>query len=164
MAEVSKTSPQRLLVPLDGSPLAELALTEAVALSQLPNSDVTLLQVIPPIDDVIMVGLQPIAIDQQWELQKEQALYYLRGVWPGRTARRAGSRGRRHEAAGGNHPGVRGKARHRADRDVHPRPNRSRRWVSGSVADKVLRAINTTVVLVSPRRQSNDAYPTRPTD
>ena len=89
MADADKTLPQRILVPLDGSPLAELALTEAFALSQLPNTKVTLLQVITPIEDVIMVGLQPIAVDQQWELQKEQALHYLRSL-SARPERRAG--------------------------------------------------------------------------
>ena len=69
-------SPQRILVPLDGSPLAELALTEAVALSKLPNTEVILLQVVPPIEEVIMIGLQQVALDEQWELQKDQALRY----------------------------------------------------------------------------------------
>jgi len=73
-------SPQRILVPLDGSPLAELALTEAVALSKLPNAEVILLQVVPPIEEVMMLGLEQIALDQQWELQREQALRYLRSV------------------------------------------------------------------------------------
>ena len=73
-------TPQRILVPLDGSPLAELALTEAIALSKLPDTEVILLQVVPPIEEVITLGLQQIALDQQWELQKEQALLYLRGI------------------------------------------------------------------------------------
>ena len=73
-------SAPRILVPLDGSPLAELALAEALALSKLPNTEVTLLQVVPPIEEVITIGLQEITLDQQWDLQKEQALRYLRAI------------------------------------------------------------------------------------
>lgn len=47
---------QRILVPLDGSPLAELALSEALVLAALPDSRVILLQVIPGIEDVISDG------------------------------------------------------------------------------------------------------------
>lgn len=80
MAEAGMATLQRILLPLDGSPSAVLALTEALVLSKLPNIEVTLLQVIPPIEEVIMVGLQQIAFDQLWEVQKEQALRYLRVV------------------------------------------------------------------------------------
>ena len=47
---------QNILVPLDGSPLAELALSEALTLAQLPDSQVVLLRVIPSIEDVISDG------------------------------------------------------------------------------------------------------------
>ncbi len=57
-APVDTSFRQHILVPLDGSPLAELALTEALALSKLPNAEVTFLQVIPPIDHVIL-GVAP---------------------------------------------------------------------------------------------------------
>jgi nucleotide-binding universal stress UspA family protein len=73
-------SDNRILVPLDGSLLAELALAEALALSKLPNTEVTFLQVVPPIEDVITIGLQEIILDQQWDLHKEQALRYLRTI------------------------------------------------------------------------------------
>jgi nucleotide-binding universal stress UspA family protein len=73
-------SQQHILVPLDGSTLAELALAEAAALSRLPNSEVTLLQVIPPIEDVITMGAQEIAVDEQWELQKAKGLRYLQSI------------------------------------------------------------------------------------
>lgn len=49
-------SRQRILVTLDGSELAELALREALALAKLPDSEVTLLQVVPPIEEVIADG------------------------------------------------------------------------------------------------------------
>jgi nucleotide-binding universal stress UspA family protein len=51
----TRTSAQRILVPLDGSPLAELALPRQPSLSQLPHTEVILLQVVPPVEDVIVV-------------------------------------------------------------------------------------------------------------
>jgi nucleotide-binding universal stress UspA family protein len=73
---------QSILVPLDGSPLAELALPEALALAKLPDSKVTLLRVIPPIEDVIQDG-EIFSVDQQWERSKASALKYLKGVCGG---------------------------------------------------------------------------------
>lgn len=151
MAEPNKTSSQRILVPLDGSPLAELALAEAVALSQLPNTSVTLLQVVPPIEDVVMVGLQPIALDQQWQLRREQALHYLRGLsarpeWHGAQVDVAVDMGEPAETI------LAFTEKHGIGRIVMSTHGRTGlgRWVFGSVADKVLRATNTTVVLVRP--------------
>ena len=151
MAEAGKATLQRILVPLDGSPLAELALTEALVLSTLPNIEVTLLQVIPPIEEVITVGLQQIALDQQWELQKEQALRYLRGVsarpeWHGVQVNVAVDMGKPAETilAFAEKHGI-----GRIVMSTHGRTGLGR-WVFGSVADKVLRATQTTVVLVRP--------------
>jgi nucleotide-binding universal stress UspA family protein len=151
MADAGRRSPQRILVPLDGSPLAELAVTEAAALSQLPDTDVTLLQVIPPIENVIMVGLQPIAVDQQWQLQKDQALQYLRGVsarpeWHGMQVNVAVDMGQPAETILGF------AEKHGIARIVMSTHGRTGlgQWVFGSVADKVLRATHTTVVLVRP--------------
>ena len=70
---------QRILVPLDGSPLAELALPEALALAKLPESRVTLLHVIPPIEDVISDG-EVITIDQQWDNRRIHAMHYLESI------------------------------------------------------------------------------------
>jgi hypothetical protein len=127
MAEAGKPSPQRILVPLDGSPLAELALTEAVALSKLPNTEVILLQVVPPIEEVIMIGLQQIALDQQWRTSKGTSpSLSAQRFGPARVARSAGQCCRRHGKASGDHPGVHGEAQHWPNRDVHPRADRSR--------------------------------------
>jgi len=68
-----------ILVPLDGSPLAELALHEALALAKLPESRVTLLLVISPIEDVISDG-EVITIDQQWENRRIHELHYLENI------------------------------------------------------------------------------------
>jgi len=63
-----------MLVTLDGSELAELALPEALTLAKLPESQITLLQVVPPIEDVITDG-EEFAIDQQWERRRASPLY-----------------------------------------------------------------------------------------
>jgi nucleotide-binding universal stress UspA family protein len=158
MAEAGKPTLHRILVPLDGSPLAELALTEALVLSKLPNIEVTLLQAIPPIEEVIMVGLQQIALDQQWEVQKEQALRYLRGVsarpeWHGVQVNVAVDMGKPAETilAFAEKHGI-----GRIVMSTHGRTGLGR-WVFGSVADKVLRATNTTVVLVRPPGTTSSA-------
>jgi nucleotide-binding universal stress UspA family protein len=141
-------SDNRILVPLDGSLLAELALAEALALSKLPDTEVTFLQVVPPIEDVITIGLQEIPLDQQWDLQKEQALRYLRTItarpdWHGVQANVAVEMGKPAEAI------LAFAEQHGVDRMVMSTHGRTGlgRWVFGSVADKILRAADTTVVL-----------------
>jgi len=142
---------QRILVPLDGSALAELALPEAIALSKLPHTEVTLLQILPPIEEVITVGLQEITLDQQWNAQREQALHYLRTVavrpeWQGANINVAVEMGRPADTilAFAEKQGI-----GRIVMSTHGRTGLGR-WVFGSVADKVLRAATTTVVLVRP--------------
>ena len=49
MIEMSRPQ-QRMLVTLDGSKLVELALHEALSFAKIPESKVTLLQVVPPIE------------------------------------------------------------------------------------------------------------------
>jgi nucleotide-binding universal stress UspA family protein len=144
-------SVQRILVPLDGSAVAELALAEAIALSKLPDTEVTLLQVVPPIEEVITVGLQAITLDQQWDLQKDQALRYLRTIsarpeWHGVQVNVAVEMGRPAETilAYAEKHGI-----GRIVMSTHGRTGLGR-WVFGSIADKVLRAATTTVVLVRP--------------
>jgi nucleotide-binding universal stress UspA family protein len=151
-------SDNRILVPLDGSLLAELALAEALALSKLPNTEVTFLQVVPPIEDVITIGLQEITLDQQWDLQKEQALRYLRTIaarpeWRGVQANVAVEMGKPAETI------LAFAEKHGVDRIVMSTHGRTGlgRWVFGSVADKILRAADTTVVLVRPRTGASGA-------
>lgn len=139
---------QSILVPLDGSPLAELALREAGLLAGLPNSTVILLQVVPPIEDVISDG-EVIAVDQQWENQKIHALRYLESIrarseWKGLRVRVAVEMGKPAEV-------ILDFARsHGVDWIVMSTHGRTgiNRWVYGSVASKVLEAADRTVVLV----------------
>lgn len=139
---------QSILVPLDGSSLAELALPEAAALSKLPDSKVILLHVIPPIEDVISDG-DVITIDQQWENRKIHAMRYLQSVctrpeWKDVKVTPAVEMGVPAEVI------LDFARKHKIDRIVMSTHGRTgiNRWVYGSVADKVLRAADRTVVLV----------------
>ncbi|MBZ5659351.1 MAG: universal stress protein [Acidobacteriia bacterium] len=139
---------QSILVPLDGSPLAELALPEALALAKLPESSVTLLHVIPPIEDVISDG-EVITIDQQWENRRIHAIRYLESICTRSDWRNV-------KVAVAVEMGVPAEVivdfarNHKIDRIVMSTHGRTgiNRWVYGSVADKVLRAADRTIVLV----------------
>jgi nucleotide-binding universal stress UspA family protein len=139
---------QRLLVPLDGSPMAELALREALALAQLPDSTVVLLHVVPVIESVITDG-EVISIDQQWERRKLDAEHYLNGIctlpeWKNIKTELVVDMGDPAEQ-------ILDVARNRKiDRIVMSTHGRTgiNRWVYGSVAEKVLRAADRIVVLV----------------
>jgi nucleotide-binding universal stress UspA family protein len=139
---------QRILVPLDGSPLAEIALSEALTLAQLPDSKVVLLQVIPSIEDVISDG-ETFTLDQQWENRAGRAREYLRGIGERPQWQKV-----KHEVAvqlGEPANVILNFAQsHAIDRIIlctHGRTGVSR-WVHGSVARKVLEAADRTVVLV----------------
>ncbi len=139
---------QRILVPLDGSPLAELALSEALTLAQLPDSKVVLLRVIPSIEDVISDG-ETFTIDQQWENRAGRARDYLRGICERPQWQKV-----KHEVAvelGEPANVILDFAQRNAiDRIIlctHGRTGVGR-WVYGSVARKVLEAADRTVVLV----------------
>jgi nucleotide-binding universal stress UspA family protein len=139
---------QRNLVPLDGSPLAELALSEALTLAQLPDSTVVLLRVIPSIEDVISDG-ETFTIDQQWENRAGRAHDYLRGICERPQWQKV-----KHEVAVelGDPASIilEFAQRNAIDRIIlctHGRTGVSR-WVHGSVARKVLEAADRTVVLV----------------
>ena len=72
---------KHILIPLDGSELAELALEDGINLAELSGADVTLLQVVPPAEHVIgLDSAYPVYLDQQWETQKGLALDYLKDV------------------------------------------------------------------------------------
>jgi nucleotide-binding universal stress UspA family protein len=139
---------ERILVPLDGSTLAEVALPKALALARLPSSEVILLHVIPPIEDAIDDG-DRISIDEQCDNEKCRALRYLRSIshrpeWHGVTMQIAVDIGPAADAI------LEYAQKHDIDWIVMATHGRSgiRRWVIGSVAEKVLRAAPTTVVLV----------------
>ncbi|MEM7348405.1 MAG: universal stress protein [Chloroflexota bacterium] len=71
-----------ILIPLDGSELAETALDEAVSLATACGAAITLIHVIlNPADHVIGLDTQhPIYLDQQWASQKAPGQDYLNNI------------------------------------------------------------------------------------
>ena len=138
----------RILVPLDQSALAEVALPEAVQLARALHAEIVLLHVVPLIDDVIQSGTMRIAADEIWSSRCDEALKYLNQVRSGRLAgiptevivRPGEAADVILDVANTEH----------IDRIVMATHGRTglTRWVLGSVAEKVLRAADRTVVLV----------------
>lgn len=143
---------QRLLVPLDGSPLAEVALAEALVFAKVLQCEVILLHVIPPIDDIVD-DVEDSSLRQQVETRKTRALEYLndicgRAEWRSLPTQVVVEMGRPAET-------ILDFAQHQQiDRIVMSTHGRTGlgRWVYGSVADKVLRAADRTIVLTSAGR------------
>ena len=138
-----------ILVPLDGSPLAESALREAAVLARALSAEVILLSVVTPRDEVIQSGTMRISIDEIFAAERDRAFTYLkevasRPIWSGLTTRVAVESGNAAETI------VDFARSHGVERIVMATHGRSgiTRWVFGSVAEKVLHAADRTVVLV----------------
>jgi len=141
----------RILVPLDGSPRAEFALNEVGAIAELTDSPVTLLHVVPTIEDVIYGAGEVFTVDQQWERRKACALEYLKSI----SRRPEWQKVKREIAVEMGNPAeviLDFAQKQNIDRIVmttHGRTGITRwEWPFGSVAQKVLQAANRTVVLV----------------
>ena len=145
-----ETPYKHILVPLDGSELAELALSDAFAVARLSQAQVTLLQVISPIDQVLAAGTDyPIFVDEQWEAKKALALNYLNKVCehidcPDIPVYMVVEMGPAAETI------IDYTHEQPIDLIVMATHGRSglQRWVYGSVADKVLRGAEVPVLLV----------------
>ena len=138
-----------LLVPLDGSPLAESAVREAAVLARALGAQVILLSVVTPREDVIQSGTMRIAVDEIFAAERDRALAYLNDVaswplWSGVSPHVVVEAGNTAETI------VDFAKSHHVDRIVMATHGRSgiTRWVFGSVAEKVLHAADRTVVLV----------------
>ena len=148
---------KHILVPLDTSDLAELALEDAFSLARLGDSSITLLHVIPPLESIMAAETgHPIFIDQQWDRHQQEALAYLKEIC------------QRHEC-----PNVQVDVvvetglvaetiiefaqEQSVDLIVMATHGRSglQRWVFGSVADKVLRGADVPVLLVRAHGRRN---------
>ena len=149
---------KNILVPLDTSELAELALEDALSMARLCQADLTLLHVIAPIDKVFATDLgYTVYIDQQWGDQKQQALDYLDNVCQRLdcntlTVNRVVETGAPAETI------IDYAKRNPIDLIVMATHGRSglQRWVYGSVADKVLRGAHVPVLLVRARPEQED--------
>jgi nucleotide-binding universal stress UspA family protein len=142
---------KRILVPLDGSPLAEFALEEVGFIAERTNSPVILLHVVPKIEDVIYGAGEVFTIDQQWERRKAYALDYLQSI----SSRPQWQKVKPEIAVEMGNPAeviLDFSEKRNIDRIVmttHGRTGITRRgWPFGSVAQKVLHAADRTVVLV----------------
>lgn len=141
----------RMLVPLDGSPLAEVALFEALALARLRASEVILLQVVPSTEDALRDGEDA---SLSGESRQAAALRYLKGICSGPAWRSVRTEvvvdiGRPAETI------LDFADQHSVDRIVMATHGQSGlgRWVFGSVADKILHAADRTIVLVRAGRR-----------
>jgi len=147
-----------ILVPLDVSQLAELALDDAFYMAQLSGAELTLLQAVSPIERVLEAGTDhPIYVDERWAMLREEALDYLNSVCQKmecqpvtHTVVQMGSPAETIIDYAHEHPTI--------DLIVMATHGRSglQRWVYGSVADKVLRGAGLPVLLVRAHQQPDD--------
>jgi nucleotide-binding universal stress UspA family protein len=138
-----------ILVPLDGSPLAEVALVEALKLARDTQSKIILFQAIEPADKLLKVGNERFYPDELDVRRHAEALQYLHSV-----AMRADFQGievQTHVVLGEPAESILNYAQHHdVVKIVIATHGRSgfKKWILGSVADKVLRGADRTVVLV----------------
>ncbi|HET9222672.1 MAG TPA: universal stress protein [Roseiflexaceae bacterium] len=142
---------RRLLVPLDGSPLACLALPFAIDLAQRVHAEIVLLQAIPPTIGTYPYVVLPAGVR---ELLHMQALHELQEVADdlhqrGLTATPLVTGGEPAEVV------VETTAQQQVDLIVMATHGYSgiKRWALGSVADKVMHAAKTPLLLI--RAQTN---------
>ena len=141
---------KHILVPLDSSELAELALEDAFSLAILNQAELTLLHVIPPIQSVLAAETShPVFVDQQWENHQAAAQTYLSQICnrvncPDVKVNIVVEMGQAAETI------IEYAQEHPIDIIVMATHGRSglQRWVYGSVADKILRAAHVPILLV----------------
>ena len=141
---------KHILVPLDSSELAELALDDAFSIARLSGAEVTLIHVATPIEKVIAADTDhPVFVDQQWDNRKMLAQDYLSDI----CSRLNCTDIKVHTVVEMGRPAetiIEYAHRHPIDLIVMATHGRSgvQRWVYGSVADKVLRGANLPTLLV----------------
>ncbi|MEO7987511.1 MAG: universal stress protein [Gemmatimonadales bacterium] len=153
-------TPRQILVPLDGSPLAEAALEPAVDLAKSLGVELFLVQVVTPVAPATD-PLFPTGFDQQFsDLWREQAKDYLHDI----------SERLRDEGVRATSATATGYSVHQALLDLAPEGSGVlialathgrgglRRLMIGSVADKVIRGAHGPVLVVRPAK-----LPARPT-
>ena len=145
----------RILLPLDGSPLAEQALPHAAAMAERFQAELILLKVLVPLASNL--NLPPGAVKKAEAATRELASEYL-----ARVAARVQKKeipiknvtvtGRPHEEI------VRFAETEQVDVVVMCTRGYSgvSRWLMGSVADRVARSVNVPVLLVRAPKESRD--------
>jgi nucleotide-binding universal stress UspA family protein len=146
------TSYKRILLPLDGSRLAETALSHAMALAEGHHAELILLNVVPSGDALLTTDGHPLYVDEQLEIRRARASEYLDGV----RHRLGGRPATIHIAVEMGPPAeaiLDYAGAHAIDLIIMATHGRSglRRWMLGSVAQKVLDVSEIPVLLVRAR-------------
>jgi len=138
---------KNILVPLDGSNTAEVALPHAFALARLSGAEVMLLLVVPPVEPLVQAD-KPV-IDEQWPARKARVIEYLNSL-----SERADCEGLTLQSAVESGPPAETILEFAAKRSIdlivmatHGHSG-MKRWLLGSVAEKVLRAADRPVLLI----------------
>jgi nucleotide-binding universal stress UspA family protein len=143
---------KRVLVPLDGSLLAEGAIRHAFAIAESAGAELTLLYVVEPISDLLTMNGHALYVDEQLEGRTASAREYLDRA----RHRIAGRDVKVHVAVESGPPAEKILDHARAesvDLIVMATHGRSgvKRWLLGSVANKVLQRAEVPVLLVPAR-------------
>jgi nucleotide-binding universal stress UspA family protein len=141
---------RHLLVPLDGSPLAEAALSAALTLSAKFDSEITLLRVVPSLNVIIDgAAVMESLLDFRRQVFKEAETYLKMHQ---SSLRQQGYKAHRHLREGDSIAEIILDVAKGRDIDMIVMSTHGRggvaRWVFGSVADKVLRHAQMPVLLI----------------
>lgn len=159
--QTHETRKSQILVPLDGSELAEKALPHAIALAQATSGGLTLLRIVQPITFIDPIGgaLPPSpALWEVWAGEPQLALDYLQAVADKlrdtelvvQTTVLEGDPASEIVSYAEKHPEV-----SRVVMSSHGRSGLGR-WVMGSVAEKVLHASPVPLLVVRPESDEPD--------
>jgi nucleotide-binding universal stress UspA family protein len=142
---------RRILLPLDGSPLAEQALPHAVALAKCFQAELTLLKILVPVASNL--NLPPGVVKKAEALTLEMTNDYLAQVAAGieenlNSVKIVTATGHPHEEI------VRFAEKEQIDILVMCTRGHSgvSRWLMGSIADRVARSVNTPVLLIRAQK------------
>lgn len=150
----------RILVPLDGSELAEVALPHAISLAKQSGAEVILLRVLEPLAPGAAMGQESIYIEPEFWRRLQQEYLDEARAYLDRVAARLSADGlsaRTEIRRGSPAEMIIDTARElHADAIVMATHGRSGigRWMLGSVADRVVRASHLPVLLIRPEKPS----------
>ena len=152
----NKSPASMILVPLDGSGLAEKALPHAVALARANSGGITLLRVVPPIASIAPLGgaiTQSPALWDAWAAEPQIAHKYLYAVADKLPA--AGLVVQTKVLQGDPAGEIVAYAERNSSVSLVVMSTHGRsglgRWIMGSVAEKVLHASAVPIVVVRPQ-------------
>ena len=140
---------KNVLIPLDGSKTAESAIADAVAVAEATAANLVLLSVVPPISDLLPIEPHPLFIDEQFDARRAAAIRYLDGI-----RHRIGGRSLSVKVDAEMGPPadtILAYARsHEIDLVVMATHGHSgvKKWLIGSVANKVVQGADVPVLLV----------------